>query len=141
MELFLSPMVNEKNFDERYCYQLKLIIMRMYLFTIDTRETGFVSAIMSAGITYAIAQACSLGQLLECSCHRIQKSHHNSISGDYDWRGCSDNVEFGYRKSKDFLDRKLRNRDAKGVSLRHNYEAGRLVSTISNRSYQSYTLY
>ena len=97
------------------------------MFFSDTRETGFVSAITSAGITYAIAQACSLGQLLECSCHRVQKSH-NSIHGDFDWRGCSDNVEFGYRKSRDFLDMKLRNRDVRSLSLKHNYEAGRLVS-------------
>ena len=32
----------------------------------DTREAAFVHAITTAGVTYAVAQACSLGLLLEC---------------------------------------------------------------------------
>ena len=32
----------------------------------DTREAAFLHAITTAGVTYAIAQACSLGTLLEC---------------------------------------------------------------------------
>ena len=32
----------------------------------DTREAAFVHAITTAGVTYAVAQACSSGRLLEC---------------------------------------------------------------------------
>ncbi|RWS28313.1 Wnt6-like protein, partial [Leptotrombidium deliense] len=93
----------------------------------DTRETSFVDAITAAGVTFAISQACSLGTLLDCSCHRISRAS-NSLSGDYDWRGCSDNIDFGYRKSKEFMDDKIRKRsDVKTFLLSHNYEAGRLT--------------
>ncbi|RWS26966.1 Wnt6-like protein [Leptotrombidium deliense] len=87
----------------------------------DTRETSFVNAITAAGVTYAVSQACSLGALLDCSCQRISVA-------SYDWRGCSDNIEFGYRKSKEFMDDRFRKRsDVKTFVLSHNYEAGRLT--------------
>lgn len=102
----------------------------------DSRETGFVTAIAAAGVTYAVAQACSSGNLLECSCHHITRANHhsaNSIATEYDWRGCSDNVDFGYRKSREFMDERFRKRsDVKTLILSHNYEAGRLVSTLPN---------
>src|SRR5690348_13119487 len=106
------------------------------LFIKDSRETGFVTAITAAGVTYAVAQACAQGNLLECSCHHIRRANHhsqNAISTEYDWRGCSDNVEYGYRKSREFMDERFRKRsDVKTLILGHNYEAGRLVSKFSN---------
>lgn len=44
------------------------------------------------------------------------------------WGGCDDNVNFGYRKSKQFFDARYRNRsDIKTVLRLHNTEAGRLA--------------
>ena len=104
--------------------------MCAFLHFADSRETGFVSAITAAGVTYAVAQACSLGSLLECSCQRISRAH-NTIGADFDWRGCSDNIDYGYRKSKEFMDERFRKRsDFKTLILAHNYEAGRLVSYL-----------
>uniref|UniRef100_A0A4Y0BLC6 Protein Wnt n=1 Tax=Anopheles funestus TaxID=62324 RepID=A0A4Y0BLC6_ANOFN len=40
----------------------------------DTRETAFVHAITAAGITYAVTKACTMGDLLECSCQKHTKS-------------------------------------------------------------------
>uniref|UniRef100_A0A182QXC9 Protein Wnt n=2 Tax=Cellia TaxID=44534 RepID=A0A182QXC9_9DIPT len=40
----------------------------------DTRETAFVHAITAAGITYAVTKACTMGDLLECSCQKHPKS-------------------------------------------------------------------
>ncbi|XP_050077717.1 protein Wnt-6 [Anopheles maculipalpis] len=40
----------------------------------DTRETAFVHAITAAGITYAVTKACTMGDLLECSCQKHSKS-------------------------------------------------------------------
>lgn len=49
--------------------------------------------------------------------------------GEFDWRGCSDNINFGYRKAKEFMDEEFKKRsDIKKLVLMHNYEAGRLVS-------------
>ena len=51
--------------------------------------------------------------------------------GSWEWAGCDDNVFFGHKKSKDFLDARLRKRsDIKTLVRLHNNEAGRLVSLI-----------
>lgn len=36
----------------------------------DTRETSYVHAVTSAGVTFAITQACSSGQIQDCPCDR-----------------------------------------------------------------------
>jgi wingless-type MMTV integration site family, member 6 len=149
-----------------------------------------VNAITSAGIAYTIAKACSMGELVECSCdknlvrHNVllnnnnnnqmttfdnTKSNHNNrnrtkkprrngggnkkprnsnrkaqrkappvpigsdglpLAGEnWEWSGCDDNVNFGTRKSKDFLDARFRRRsDIKTLVKIHNNDAGRLVS-------------
>uniref|UniRef100_A0AAG5DX57 Protein Wnt n=1 Tax=Anopheles atroparvus TaxID=41427 RepID=A0AAG5DX57_ANOAO len=40
----------------------------------DTREAAFVHAITAAGITYAVTKACTMGDLLECSCQKHTKT-------------------------------------------------------------------
>ncbi|XP_049532851.1 protein Wnt-6 [Anopheles darlingi] len=40
----------------------------------DTRETAFVHAITAAGITYAVTKACTMGDLLECSCQKHSRA-------------------------------------------------------------------
>lgn len=48
--------------------------------------------------------------------------------GDWKWGGCGDNVNFGYKKSKHFLDARFRRRsDIKTMVKLHNNDAGRLV--------------
>jgi wingless-type MMTV integration site family protein 6 len=47
----------------------------------------------------------------------------------WEWSGCDDNVNFGNRKSKDFLDSRFRRRsDIKTLVRIQNNDAGRLVS-------------
>ncbi|CAO1364532.1 unnamed protein product [Diamesa hyperborea] len=183
---------------------MKKILLR------DTRETAFVNAITSAGIAYAVAKACSMGELVECSCdknlarHNVllnnnpklnqmttidnntsnrkkknsnrqrnnnnnnnirnnnsknnnsnnnnnnnsnkqsqhSKQQHKSKPNlkvptdgeDWEWGGCDDNVNFGNRKSKDFLDSRLRRRsDIKTLVRIHNNNAGRLAVKKSMR--------
>lgn len=51
------------------------------------------------------------------------------VGENWEWSGCDDNVNFGNRKSKDFLDARLRRRsDIKTLVKIHNNDAGRLVS-------------
>lgn len=165
---------------------------------VDTRETSFVNAITAAAVTYAITRACTMGNLVECSCDKNQilkrfhytgmgslaesnsattaiishgqllleeerrrkrkrrrrrrrqrnRKHSNNRNnvdnylrnrniyrnvvlpeGDWEWGGCGDNIHFGFRKSKDFLDSKYRRRsDMKTLINLHNNNAGRLVS-------------
>ena len=51
--------------------------------------------------------------------------------GDWEWGGCGDNIQFGFRKSKEFLDSRLRKRsDIKTLLKLHNNNAGRLVNSL-----------
>ncbi|EDS27054.1 wingless protein [Culex quinquefasciatus] len=107
------------------------------ILTKDTRETAFVHAITAAGITYAVTKACTMGDLVECSCqnHSLQKNQQkpsktggNGQDGSWEWGGCDDNVNFGFRKSKDFLDARLRKKsDIRTLVKLHNNNAGRLA--------------
>ncbi|CAG5128214.1 unnamed protein product, partial [Candidula unifasciata] len=91
------------------------------------RESAFVYAITAAGVTYAVTQACSMGTLLQCTCD--QNARDMSNDGEWEWGGCGDNVEYGYRKSKDFMDARKRKRlgDFTTKIQLHNNEAGRVA--------------
>lgn len=53
--------------------------------------------------------------------------------GDWQWGGCGDNVMYGFRKSKEFLDSRYRRRsDIRTLVKLHNNNAGRLVSDKSH---------
>lgn len=105
----------------------------------DTRETGFVNAITAAGVTYAITKACANGSLVDCSCDKAAKRYKkngkknklkgmNLPQGEWHWGGCSDNINYGLRKSKDFMDTRYRRKsDMKTLVKLHNYNAGRLA--------------
>ena len=52
----------------------------------------------------------------------------DAIGGDWQWGGCADNVQHGYKKSREFMDARYRQRsDLKAQIVLHNNEAGRLV--------------
>lgn len=66
---------------------------------------------------YEITRSCSKGDLKKCICHKkkefhqieFEKKHINNPKTDlvkkaYEWSGCSDNVIFGYKLSKTFVD-------------------------------------
>lgn len=53
--------------------------------------------------------------------------------GDWKWDGCNENIEYGIKKSKDYLDSRYKKRsDMKTLVKLHNYVAGRLVSLFNN---------
>lgn len=113
----------------------------------DIRETAFVYAITAAGVTHAVTQACSMGDLLQCGCEATRNrapprppssssSSPSPPSGDgtkWEWGGCGDDVEFGYEKSRQFMDAKRRRgkSDIRTLVDLHNNEAGRLVGDCS----------
>ncbi|PIK48022.1 Wnt7 [Apostichopus japonicus] len=59
-----------------------------------TRESAFLRAITSAGVTHAITQACSRGNLTDCSCDR---SKDTALRDDgWQWGGCSADIHMAY---------------------------------------------
>ncbi|KAG2458883.1 WNT6 protein, partial [Polypterus senegalus] len=102
----------------------------------DIRETAFVYAITSAGVTHSVTQACSMGELIQCGCEATRSrappfptSGPGADGSKWEWGGCGDDVEFGYEKSKQFMDakRKKGKSDIRTLIDLHNNEAGRLV--------------
>ncbi|KAG7330739.1 hypothetical protein KOW79_004708 [Hemibagrus wyckioides] len=104
----------------------------------DIRETAFVYAITAAGVTHAVTQACSMGELLQCGCEAPPPRQAEAPpvvdgawdgGGAWEWGGCGDDVEFGYEKSKQFMDAKRRKgkSDIRTLIDLHNNEAGRLA--------------
>ena len=105
------------------------------------RESAFVQAIVSAGITYSLTQACSRGSLQNCACDysRYERfsdielaKKQNTNQRVWHWAGCSDNLAFGIRLSKQFLDASVREASTpparvglKEMMNLHNNKAGR----------------
>ncbi|XP_068877012.1 protein Wnt-6 isoform X1 [Aphelocoma coerulescens] len=102
----------------------------------DIRETAFVYAITAAGVSHAITQACSMGELLQCGCELTRSRAPPSPTAGpgtegtaWEWGGCGDDVQFGYEKSQQFMDAKNKKgkNDIRALIDLHNNEAGRLA--------------
>ena len=120
-----------------FCSLISLFVLFVFL---DYRETAFVFAIASAGITFSVSRTCSEGDLQACHCKKVVGDSNSLVSEnalhqkrsidqrEYEHKGCQMNfIEFGYQIAKRFMDQE-NNRDAKALVTRHNNEAGRLVS-------------
>ncbi|XP_055870045.1 protein Wnt-6-like isoform X1 [Biomphalaria glabrata] len=93
----------------------------------NIREAAFVYASTAAGVVYAVTNACSTGLLHQCTCDHSVRDR--STDGEWEWGGCGDNVEYGYRKSREFMDARKRKQrgDFTAMIQLHNNEAGRLA--------------
>lgn len=89
----------------------------------------------------AISRACREGELSSCGCSRTARP--KDLPRDWLWGGCGDNVEYGYRFAKEFVDAKEREKNyAKGseeqarmlMNLQNN-EAGRRVRWLLATSF------
>lgn len=83
-----------------------------------------------------MARACSEGSIESCTCdysHHNREPQMNNMGvvagvGDWEWGGCSDNIGFGFKFSRDFVDTGERGRTLREKMNLHNNEAGRAVS-------------
>ena len=102
----------------------------------DNREGAFVAAILSAGVVHTVARNCSAGQVEDCGC---ELNGPISSVESWQWGGCSDNVLFGSKISRQYLDQ-LSHAAAKQamsssqsgefpkvIANKHNNEAGRVA--------------
>lgn len=93
------------------------------------RETAFIYAITSAAVTHTIARLCSEGAIQSCSCD-YSYANKAGKTGDWEWGGCSDNIDYGFKFSREFVDTGERGRNLREKMNIHNNEAGRNVSII-----------
>lgn len=92
-----------------------------------SREKAFVHAITSAGVVHEVTRACSRGELRNCSCDKNRKGRSKE---GFEWGGCSDNMAYGLRTAKLFVDSGEQETDARAkMNLQNNF-VGRRVSEI-----------
>ncbi|KAH9635041.1 hypothetical protein HF086_004395 [Spodoptera exigua] len=107
--------------------------MNLFLLSPGCRETAFIYAITSAGVTHAVARACAEGSIESCTCdyshidrvpHRTRAAAASNVRV-WKWGGCSDNIGFGFRFSREFVDTGERGKTLREKMNLHNNEAGR----------------
>ena len=93
-----------------------------------SRESAFISGITSAGVTYAVTEACAEGKSVHCRC---DNSFRGRTEEGWRWGGCNRPISYGIWFATLFIDqyekliRKKRN-PRKEMNL-HNNIAGREV--------------
>lgn len=101
--------------------------------SIGCRETAFIYAITSAAVTHSVAKACSEGSIESCTCdysHQFNHQAKNPKGAYWEWGGCSDNIGFGIKFARDFVDTGERGRNYREKMNLHNNEAGRMVGFV-----------
>lgn len=121
-----SVVTNLHTWHDRLNAKNVLVYWRTLCLTVllGCRETAFVFAITSAGVTHAVARSCSEGAIESCTCDYRRRGPGGP---DWHWGGCSDNVEFGRMFGREFVDSSEKGRDLRYLTNLHNNEAGRTV--------------
>lgn len=73
------------------------------LLTPGFKETAFLYAISSAGLTHALAKACSAGRMERCTCDEAPDLENREA---WQWGGCGDNLKYSSKFVKEFLGRR-----------------------------------
>ena len=101
----------------------------LFLSFSGSREAAFMYAISSAGVTYAITQSCSLGNLTNCSCDKDKMDGKLAPEG-WKWGGCSADIKYGLKLARKFMDAREIAENARSLMNLHNNRAGRKVSVL-----------
>ena len=97
---------------------------------VGSREAAYTYAISSAGVTYAITQACSQGNLTSCGCDRSKVEGRYSPRG-WKWGGCSADIKYGLQFARIFVDAREIEEDARSLMNLHNNRVGRKVRHLA----------
>uniref|UniRef100_T1JFC3 Protein Wnt n=1 Tax=Strigamia maritima TaxID=126957 RepID=T1JFC3_STRMM len=88
-----------------------------------SREASFLYAIHSAGVTHAITQACSRGNISGCGCDR--SNYERPAPDGWRWGGCSADINYGARIAAQFVDAREIDGNARSLMNIHNNRVGR----------------
>ncbi|XP_037760810.1 protein Wnt-5a isoform X1 [Chelonia mydas] len=102
---------------------------------IGSRETAFTYAVSAAGVVNAMSRACREGELSSCGCSRAARP--KDLPRDWLWGGCGDNIEYGYRFAKEFVDARERER----IYQKGSYESARILMNLHNNEAGRRTVY
>lgn len=95
-----------------------------------SREAAYMYAVISAGVTYALMDACSRGNISICGCdaHYPSSVDVGPAASAWKWGGCSVDLGFGMGFARKFLDAKeTDSSDPRSLMNLHNNKAGRKV--------------
>ena len=67
-----------------------------------TREQAYVYALSAAAVMHQVAQACVSGEIAFCPCGANPPD--TQANAEFKWKGCSDNVAYGHRVSREWAD-------------------------------------
>ncbi|KAL6033174.1 hypothetical protein STEG23_031110, partial [Scotinomys teguina] len=101
----------------------------------DCRETAFTYAVSAAGVVNAMSRACREGELSTCGCSRAARP--KDLPRDWLWGGCGDNIDYGYRFAKEFVDARERER----IHAKGSYESARILMNLHNNEAGRRTVY
>ncbi|CAN9503486.1 unnamed protein product [Ophioblennius macclurei] len=87
------------------------------------KETAFLFAVSSAGLTHAMAKACSAGRMERCTCDEAPDLENRKA---WQWGGCGDNLKYANKFVKDFLGKRS-NKDLRARVDMHNTNVGMKV--------------
>ncbi|VDD93663.1 unnamed protein product [Enterobius vermicularis] len=80
--------------------------------TKGTKEQAFVYALSAAAVAHQVAKGCSDGKLPYCPCGL--NSPTVSTDTTYKWKGCSDNILYGQKISREWADAPWRKKTKSG---------------------------
>ena len=108
------------------------LICLLLSFVIESREAAYLYAITSAMAMYTITRNCAKSKIDNCGCGPKPRDG----SDGFEWGRCTEDVNFGYQKSKAFVDAAETRIDGHYSALAkmnlHNNEAGRSVSNCAH---------
>lgn len=110
-------------FSSLFYLKMKICHKKIILFT-GNRETAYLSAINAASLAWTITRYCTKGELTMCTCDHIQRKKHSK----WTWGGCSEDVNYGIKQARQFVDPQEDRSSSFGLMNLHNNEAARRVS-------------
>ncbi|XP_058957310.2 protein Wnt-2-like [Pocillopora verrucosa] len=95
-----------------------------------TREIAFIISISTAAVINEVAQQCQRSRIPGCSCDLKKEDNGNE---DFQWGGCGDNVKFGEKEARRFINVFMNGNNARKAFHFHNSEVGRKVVRLSRK--------